>query len=578
MATKPWEDATLAAAVFAVDPAGIGGVHLRSPAGPVRDRWLAALTRALPTPPRRMPVGIADDRLLGGLDLAGTLQAGRPVAQRGLLADADGGVVLAVMAERLPPGTAAKMAAVMDRGEVVVERDGVALAHDTRFGVIAFDEGGPDDDPVPIALTDRLGLKLDFTHIPPREAPEIDFGDVADARALLPRVRCSDEALQALVNAAVALGIASLRAPLQALRVACAHAALHGRETVEAEDAGAAARLVFAPRATQLPPQPEAEAEPDQPPPPPEQNDSEQPPPDSDEQPEELKGPMEDQVLDAVLASLPPALLAQMQADYASRERARSSGKSGALHKGGHRGRPSGIRRGEPKAGQRLNLIATLRAAAPWQRVRGAVKPRVQVRPDDFHVTHYRQRRETTTIFVVDASGSSALNRMAEAKGAVELLLADCYVRRDKVAVIAFRGKAAELLLPPTRSLVRAKRSLAGLPGGGGTPLAAALDAASALAEGIRRRGDTPLVVFLTDGRANVALDGTGGRPKAEADALDAARRMLASGAATMLIDTSPQPAAQARKIAGAMQATYMPLPHAGAQTLSQVVRARAGG
>ncbi|EGJ08781.1 magnesium chelatase subunit D [Rubrivivax benzoatilyticus] len=582
MSSKAWEDATLAAAVFAVDPAGIGGVHVRSPAGPVRDRWLAALTRALPTPPRRMPVGIADDRLLGGLDLAGTLQAGRPVAQRGLLADADGGVVLAVMAERLPPGTAAKMAAVIDRHEVVVERDGVALSHPTRFGVVAFDEGGPDDDPVPVALTDRLGLKLDFTQIPPREAPEIDFGDVADARALLPRVRCGDEALQALVQAAVALGIASLRAPLHALRVACAHAALNGRDTVEAEDAAAAARLVFAPRATQLPapPEQEQEAPPEEPPPPPDQQDPNQdpPPPDNEQHAEELKGPMEDQVLDAVLASLPPALLAQMQADYASRERARSSGKSGALHKGGHRGRPSGIRRGEPKAGQRLNLIATLRAAAPWQRVRGAVKPRVQVRPDDFHVTHYRQRRETTTIFVVDASGSSALNRMAEAKGAVELLLADCYVRRDKVAVIAFRGKAAELLLPPTRSLVRAKRSLAGLPGGGGTPLAAAVDAAGALAESIRRRGDTPLVVFLTDGRANVALDGTGGRPKAEADALDAAKRMLASGAATMLIDTSPQPAAQARKIAGAMQATYMPLPYAGAQTLSQVVRARAGG
>ena len=576
-----WEDATLAAAVFAVDPAGIGGVHVRSAAGPVRDRWLAALARALPAPPRRMPVGIADDRLLGGLDLAGTLQAGRPVAQRGLLADANGGVILAVMAERLPPGTAAKIAGVMDRHEVVVERDGVALAHDTRFGVVAFDEGGPDDDPVPVALTDRLGLKLDFRELGPRDAPEIDFGSVADARARLPQVRCSDEVLAALVQAGVALGVASLRAPLHALRVACAHAALNGRDEVEAEDAAAAARLVFAPRATQLPAPPESEEEAAEPPPPPPDqppNEDPPPPPDQDEQTEELKGPMEDVVLEAAVAALPPALLAQLQAEQVARERAKSSGKSGAFAKGGHRGRPGGIRRGVPKAGQRLNLIATLRAAAPWQRVRGAVAPRVQVREDDFHVTHYRQRRETTTIFCVDASGSSALNRMAEAKGAVELLLADCYVRRDKVAVIAFRGKAAELLLPPTRSLVRAKRSLAGLPGGGGTPLAAALDTAGALAEQIRRRGDTPLVVFLTDGRANVALDGTGGRPKAEADALEAARRLLASGAASMLIDTSPHPAPQAQRIAGAMQATYMPLPYAGAQTLAKVVGARARG
>ena len=116
--------------------------------------------------------------------------------------------------------------------------------------------------------------------------------------------------------------------------------------------------------------------------------------------------------------------------------------------------------------------------------------------------------RETTTIFVVDASGSAALHRLAEAKGAVELLLADCYIRRDQVALIAFRGSAAELLLPPTRSLARAKRSLAGLPGGGGTPLAAGLDAAFALSDSIRRKGQTPTVIVLTDGRANIARDG----------------------------------------------------------------------
>jgi magnesium chelatase subunit D len=101
-------------------------------------------------------------------------------------------------------------------------------------------------------------------------------------------------------------------------------------------------------------------------------------------------------------------------------------------------------------------------------------------------VSRFKQRRETTTIFVVDASGSAALHRLAEAKGAVELLLADCYVRRDRVAMLAFRGKGAELMLPPTRSLVRAKRSLAGLPGGGGTPLAAGMDAAARTRAGLR--------------------------------------------------------------------------------------------
>jgi Mg-chelatase subunit ChlD len=155
--------------------------------------------------------------------------------------------------------------------------------------------------------------------------------------------------------------------------------------------------------------------------------------------------------------------------------------------------------------------------------------PRIEVRRDDFHITRYRERRETTTIFAVDASGSSALHRLAEAKGAVNLLLAECYVRRDQVGVIAFRGRTAEVLLPPTRSLVRAKRSLAELPGGGGTPLASGLQVALGMAAQVRRTGAVPVVVLLTDGRANVALDGGPGRARAEADALFGHRQVQAA-------------------------------------------------
>jgi magnesium chelatase subunit D len=200
----------------------------------------------------------------------------------------------------------------------------------------------------------------------------------------------------------------------------------------------------------------------------------------------------------------------------------------------------------------------------------------VQVRREDFHVWRFKQRSETTTVFVVDASGSAALHRLAETKGAVELLLADCYVRRDSVAVIAFRGDGAQVLLPPTRSLVRAKRSLAGLPGGGGTPLAAGIASAHALAESIRRRGATPVVVLLTDGRANIARDGSPGRARAGDDALAAARILRVDGYAALLLDTSPQPQETARTLATAMGARYLPLPHAGAATLSQAVRSAA--
>ena len=128
---------------------------------------------------------------------------------------------------------------------------------------------------------------------------------------------------------------------------------------------------------------------------------------------------------------------------------------------------------GVPGGGRRLSVIDTLRAAAPWQKLRGA-SGRVVIRRDDLRVRRYQTRAEVLTIFAVDASGSAAVARLAEAKGAVELLLAEAYVKRAYVALVAFRGTTAELLLPPTRSLVRAKRGLAGLPGGGGTPLAAA--------------------------------------------------------------------------------------------------------
>jgi magnesium chelatase subunit D len=142
------------------------------------------------------------------------------------------------------------------------------------------------------------------------------------------------------------------------------------------------------------------------------------------------------------------------------------------------------------------------------------------------------------------------------------------------VAVIAFRGRVAELLLPPTRSLVRAKRSLAGLPGGGGTPLSLAIDSALRVADGAMRRGETPMVVLLTDGRANVARDGSPGRARAELEAFSSARLMRAANIAGLLIDTSPQPQALGRALAAEMSARYLPLPYANATSLSQIVRA----
>ena len=181
-------------------------------------------------------------------------------------------------------------------------------------------------------------------------------------------------------------------------------------------------------------------------------------------------------------------------------------------------------------------------------------------------------------MFVVDGSGSAASHRLAEAKGAVELLLAECYVRRDQVALLAFRGSGADLLLPPTRSLVRAKRSLAVLPGGGSTPLAAGIDAALTLADAVRRRGDTPIVILLADGRANTARDGSPERARAEEDALAAARGLRAASLTALLVDTSPRPDPAALRLASKMGARYLALPLVDAQTLARAVRECDGG
>lgn len=551
----PWQDAVLAAALLALDPAGIGGVALRAPAGPVRERWLALMQAMLDGPVRKLPLGITEDRLLGGLDLAATLAAGAPRRMHGSLAEADGGVVLLAMAERVAPGTAARIAQAMDTGLV---DDAPA-----RFGLVLLDEG-IDDERAPAALLDRVGIHLDFSAQP--LAPAV-MADVDAARSLLAGVLAEDAAIDALCGAATALGVASARAPLFALRVARAAAALAGRLMVAPEDVLLAARLVLAPRATMLP-APPPEPEQDQPPPEPETEDQ-QPDPTQGEQ-------LADQVLEAARAAIPAGLLAMLQS--AGPRRAATAGKSGALAKGA-RGRKLGSRAGLPRGGLRLDLIETLRAAAPWQRLRGRGEAApIRIRKDDLRVMRRQQRAETTTIFLVDASGSLALNRLAEAKGAVELLLADCYVRRDQVAVLAFRGKAASLLLPPTRSLVRAKRGLAGLPGGGGTPLAAGIDAGLLLADSVARRGGTPTLVLLTDGQANVARDGRGGRAQAQSDATAAARMLRAAGHRALFIDTSPRPNPASRALAAAMDARYVPLPYADAASVSRSVRALSPG
>jgi magnesium chelatase subunit D len=296
-----------------------------------------------------------------------------------------------------------------------------------------------------------------------------------------------------------------------ALRAARAHAALQGRTAIAAVDTAMATRLVLGPRALE-------DGDPT-PSPAPQARDETQsgPPTDKGDTPSDPEEPAAadgmQTVVAAIDAALPDDLLERAVAGPTRAPPGRAGGAGGTA-KSTARGRPAGWRSGALRAGDRLNLIETLRAAAPWQalRNRSSATSSLQIRASDFRVRRFVQRPQSTTIFVVDASGSTALQRLAEAKGAVELLLAKAYVSRSHVALIAFRGAAAETLLAPTRSLTRARNCLADLPGGGGTPLAAAIHAALSLACAEAARNRLPRLVFLTDGAANIAGDGSPGR------------------------------------------------------------------
>ena len=550
--------AVLIGRLLASDPSNLGGVVLHGPAGPVRDSWIAMFRRFLPSekPLIKVPHHIANDRLLGGLDVAATLSSGKAISERSLLSHVAGGVMQLLSSERFALDKASYLSAALDDQTAV------------RFGIIACDEGLEEDEKTSSILTERMAFRIDLNDCVAFD--DIDADDVSNIIERAPNLALPDELLLALSGTAVRLGILSIRPVIFAARVARLIAALDIADAVGEDHAKIAATLVLAHRARFLPATDQQDEQQESPPP-----QSDEPRPEDELPATPTEGELADVILEAVRAALPTGLLEKL--DHASliQKSAKSGAGSMSQKAGKMRGRPAGSRRGDPRQGSRLNVIETLRTAAPWQNLRRRAQPNrkgVIVSKEDFRINRYKQKRETTAIFVVDASGSAAIRRMAEAKGAVEYILADCYVRRDKVALIAFRGKTADILLSPTRSLHRARRSLADLPGGGGTPLPAAIDTAIILAEQVRRGGGTPIIVFLTDGRANITRDGTADRAKASAESEEAAKALRSTGVQALMIDLSENRDGAARKLALAMGGVHLPLPYADAARISQNV------
>ena len=551
----PLDEAVRAARLFLLAPTLYGGMVLRG-SSPAREALVAALGDGIAM--RRMPGHVDDERLLGGIDLAASLAAGSPVRQRGLIEEAAGGALITGMAERMDASIAGRLAQALDEGQAAL--------------VLCDDATEPDEGP-PASLMERLAFACDLSQSRRWQGVEL-----APAKGTLAAVApLGEAAMKGLAVTAELLGVDSLRALIFAGEAARGLAALEGRDAAGESDLAGAVRLVLGPRATRFPPEeapePPPEDEQDDPPPPPDgERDNQQ---DSEQQQQEQD--LSDILVEAAKAAIPPGLLEQLSQGKAPR-RGNTSG-TGQKRKAANRGKPLGARPGMPRGGAKLALIDSLRAAVPWQPVRrreqgGDANSPIIMRKEDLRIRRFEERAARVTIFAVDASGSAAAARLAEAKGAVELMLAQAYVTRSEVALVAFRGEMAELLLPPTRSLTRARRSLTELPGGGGTPLAMGLNAARECAEAVIARGRSAALVVLTDGRANIAADGSPGRTQAKVDAEAAAKAIYARGIDSLVVDISARPGPEGAALANAMGGRFLALPRADAKMLQAAINA----
>lgn len=567
-------DPLLVMALLAVAGPALGGVLLSAAQPEAHEAWLETLTSARPD--FGVPLRLTESQVTrsGGVGLL----AARAVAPdwRTQMAGSDihaGRMLQLVGAERWSTAVAGRLVTACDAHA----RNGQGSL------LIAVDTSCDGDEAPPALLLERLAFSCRIVGPITTPAAEV-IRRIADARARLDRVDVPDHVLGSLAAVAAALGIVSSRTDVMAAIAARAHAAWRGADVASEEDAEVSARLVLAHRARQVP-QVDASTEPredDQCAHRPHSGGSSEPT--AGERQVESSSSLDDRVVAAAAAAIPANLLERLNQPVI---RTNQAGMTRGRARGGQRksvrGRPIGSVRGDPRQGSSLDLIATIQAAAPWQMLRRRVTKdrrdrsaarRVLVWPSDIRVVRYKSDVPATTVFAIDASGSSALHRMAEAKGAIELMLAQCYVRRDSVAVVAFRGARANVVLPPTRALARARRALAELPGGGGTPLASGIEAAHAIALAARRSGEMALVVLLTDGRANIALDCTPDRVRAAADAVAVGRRIAADGLGAILIDTSPSPGSRGAELASAMNARYVALPHALATEIAGVVGA----
>ncbi|MFL2797955.1 MAG: VWA domain-containing protein [Paracoccaceae bacterium] len=391
-----------------------------------------------------------------------------------------------------------------------------------------------------------------------------------EARENLATVQVNKKILDYLIASAEMFSVSNMHTIFSTLKVAKSLCAYKGNRSVSRGDINLAISLSMIHKAKQIPEfqQEEKEAATEQ-----EQSRDDN---ESKANNSELNNKDKKMLIDALKISLPSNLIESLLSKNSQNINLGESAGSGEKNNNFSAGRPIPSINRKYSSDKRIDLIATLTKAIPWQKLRsssGAKNRKIIIYPQDIMIKRFEKQSERLLIFLVDASGSNAIGRLAEAKGAIEILLSDAYAKRDNVALISFSGLKADSLLLPTKSLVTAKKKLSSLPGGGATPLANGLLEAFNMAEAARPRNITPIIILLSDGRGNMSLDGVGDRVKSIQDTKYVASLIKRNAINNIFIDTSRRKTQMADELAMELNGHYFQLPMANSSTISKAVQ-----